>query len=75
MILCCRHADAAAQLHLKERRPLSDICYIEIGLSHQNIRIEFDKSGYCILLRDSQVGQLLHSSIASKFLTLYTTFV
>ncbi|XP_067929584.1 serine/threonine-protein kinase 11-interacting protein-like isoform X2 [Watersipora subatra] len=59
-----RGAETTAQLELLERRPLSDICHIEIGLSHQNIRVEFDRSGYCLLIRDQRVGQFLHASFS-----------
>ena len=65
-----RRLDTGTQLQLIVRGLLSDITYIEIGLAHQNIRVELEKTGYCLLLRDFDVGRLFHASLSSKWYIL-----
>lgn len=62
----CRKGDLGTVLNLVERGGLSSIYFVEIGLNHNNIRIEFEKTGYCFLLRDAEVGRLLHAKFSGK---------
>lgn len=46
--------DLAATVTLVEHQPLVDLCYVDSALNHQNFRLEFERSGYCFLVRDEQ---------------------
>ena len=52
------------QLELIYKDLLSNIHYVEIGLEHQNIRVEFERAGYCLIIRDVNLGRQLHAKLS-----------
>ena len=61
---CYRRLDVGPQLELIYKDLLSNIHYVEIGLEHQNIRVEFERAGYCLLIRDVNLGRQLHAKLS-----------
>lgn len=70
-----RRGDLGSVFDLLDKELLFSILYIEIGLDHNNIRIELEKTGYCLLLRDSALGRMLHAKISGECLSIRVQFV